>query len=243
MCRIRSIRRTRASPVCAEHERLPSIARAECARPLGPFVLRLLPPPSKRRAIGWRHREPSCSSCSTPRSTGRRSARRESTLRDLARQLNSPELSLTAFGYGLMWYDTQREMDLSVELFALTMLVVMGVALWAVYRRTLRRAPHPRAARVHGRLGPWHRLAPWNRDQPGDPSHPRAAHRPRGRLCGPPRPSDTAGCGGRAPTPAARLSPPSSGSAGSSFVATVTNGLSFLSFGGSQIASSKTSAR
>ena len=58
---------------------------------------------------------------------------REAGLRDLARGL-SAAVAFTAFGHGLMWYDTQRAMDLSVVLFALTMLAAMGAALWVVYR-------------------------------------------------------------------------------------------------------------
>ncbi|HKZ60210.1 MAG TPA: MMPL family transporter [Candidatus Thermoplasmatota archaeon] len=60
---------------------------------------------------------------------------RESALRDLAHARASGGVSYAAFGFGLMWYDTQKAMDLSVVLFALTMLLVMGVALYAVYRR------------------------------------------------------------------------------------------------------------
>ncbi len=59
---------------------------------------------------------------------------REGALRDLARAQGTGAVVYSAFGYGLMWYDTQAAMDLSVELFALTMLAVMGAALWAVYR-------------------------------------------------------------------------------------------------------------
>ncbi len=59
---------------------------------------------------------------------------RESALRDLAQPRASGGESYAAFGYGLMWYDTQKAMDLSVVLFALTMLLVMGAALFAVYR-------------------------------------------------------------------------------------------------------------
>ncbi len=59
---------------------------------------------------------------------------RETHLRDLARAQGGTGVAYTAFGYGLMWYDTQKAMDLSVVLFALTMLIVMGAALWAVYR-------------------------------------------------------------------------------------------------------------
>jgi uncharacterized protein len=59
---------------------------------------------------------------------------RETQLRDLARARGGEGTTYTAFGYGLMWYDTQKAMDLSVVLFALTMLIVMGAALWAVYR-------------------------------------------------------------------------------------------------------------
>ncbi len=59
---------------------------------------------------------------------------RENALRDLARAQQPSTVAYTAFGYGLMWVDTQRAMDLSVVLFSLTMLAVMGAALWAVYR-------------------------------------------------------------------------------------------------------------
>lgn len=59
---------------------------------------------------------------------------RESALRDLAHGRAAGATRYAAFGYGLMWYDTQKAMDLSVVLFALTMLLVMGAALYVVYR-------------------------------------------------------------------------------------------------------------
>lgn len=59
---------------------------------------------------------------------------RESALRALASGMGGGAVVYSTYGYGLMWYDTQAAMSLSVELFALTMLAVMGAALWAVYR-------------------------------------------------------------------------------------------------------------
>jgi predicted RND superfamily exporter protein len=60
---------------------------------------------------------------------------REDVLRSMALQRSQSGVSFTAFAYGLMWHDTQVAMDLSVVLFALVMLAVMGIALLWVYRR------------------------------------------------------------------------------------------------------------
>jgi len=123
-------------------------------------------------------------------------------------------------------------MDLSVELFALTMLVVMGVACG----RSIRRPFDVLLTLALLRCTVVWVLAPLpllESRSPGDPSHPRAAHRPRGRLCGPPRRRITPAAGGGHRPGRAALA--ASSDRRGPLCRNGDEWLSFLSFGGSQI--------